>query len=703
MRAPTRKAGIRHLALGAVIAVGAGGAIVLSGSPAMAADTTYYVDCSSTATPQGTLTNPWNALSQVNATTFGAGDQVLFKRGTTCTGQFVGQGSGASGSPITVGAYGTGTARAVINGGGAANAMYLKDLSHWTVRDLRLTNPSATRAERNGIRVETTTAAAKAGIVIDGLEVDNVAGWGDKTGTNASWFSRSAGIIVLASTTAGPINGLRIVNNHVHDTGGGGIKISTKPSAYHTNVYIGSNRIISAGGDGIVVHGSDAPLIEKNRADNLGGGAYPFVAGNFAGMWPINSKNPVFQFNEVTRSYPSIFDSTAWDCDGAIVGTCTFQYNYSSNNAGGFHLGCQACTNLGNYNATEIIRFNVSQDDCRVAQGPSTTAPIEFHNNTFFCSSKPLDLALPTANTKIYNNIFYAASGTFPSGAGVSYKTNLYYGGITAPAADTTAVKADPKLNYPGGAVEIASVGGYKLTTGSPALNAGTPLAALGSRDFWGAAVPKAGGTVNIGADNGSGVSAKTFGSLKEAFNNHGITRDANPQIGGYSLSGRSFSAEALAAKGFTYGPVTSGGVTFDWVQQYIGFPDNVKAAGQKITLSGAGTKVALLGSAAYGSQSGTGTLHYTDGTTSTYTLSFADWWTSTPVAGTTIAAITDYHHKKPTTYNNPSTGRDEQDATLFHSSVPITAGKTVAAITLPNVGGPLASAGLHVFAMKIA
>jgi hypothetical protein len=32
---------------------------------------------------------------------------------------------------------------------------------------------------------------------------------------------------------------------------------------------------------------------------------------------------------------------------------------------------------------------------------------------------------------------------------------------------------------------------------------------------------------------------------------------------------------------------------------------------------------------------------------------------------------------------------------TLFQGSIPITAGKTVAAITLPNVGGPLANASL--------
>ncbi|GAA4443734.1 hypothetical protein ACFQV2_21800 [Actinokineospora soli] len=681
-------------------------AAVVVVAPSASAATAYHVDCAATTGGNGTQSSPWNSLDQVNATTFGPGDQLLFKRGATCTGRLIGTGSGTASAPIRVGAYGTGTARPVINGAGALSAVYLKDVSHWTLNDLRVTNPSGTRAERNGVRVETASADAKAGIVIDGLEVDNVAGWGDKTGTNAAWFSRSSGIMVLGAATAGPINGISIVNNHVHDTGGGGIKISNKPSAYHTSVRIADNRIISAGGDGIVVHGSDAPLVERNRADNLGGGAYPFVAGNFAGMWPINSRNPVFQFNEVTRSYPSIFDSTAWDCDGGIVGTCTYQYNFSAGNAGGFHLGCQTCTSFPNYKAKEVIRYNVSQDDCRAAWVSGSNGPVELHNNTFYCAGNPIDFTLPNgtgATTSIRNNIFVAAHGSFPTAAGVTYDNNLYWGGVTPPSGDTNAVTGDPALAYPGGSGSgFNSVDGYKLRTGSPALGAGAVLAGAGSRDYFGAAVPKADGTVNIGADNGSGVGAHTYPNLKAAFNNTGISKDVNPAIGGFSLSGRSYSSDALAAAGFKTGPVTANGVTFQWTQQYYGFPDNVKAAGQKITLSGSGTAVAFLGAAGYGTQSGTGTVTYTDGTTSTYTLSFTDWWASSPIAGNQVAATLAYHNKAPTTYNNPATGRDEQDVRLFQTSVPITAGKAVASITLPNVGGPLAGAGLHVFAMTV-
>ena len=98
--------------------------------------------------------------------------------------------------------------------------------------------------------------------------------------------------------------------------------------------------IRAVGGDVIVVHNSDTPLVEYNEAYDLGLGKYPFVAGNFAGMWPFTSKNPTFQHNIVGGSRPVTYDATAWDCDVSNTGTCTYQYNYSFGNAGGFYLDC---------------------------------------------------------------------------------------------------------------------------------------------------------------------------------------------------------------------------------------------------------------------------------------------------------------------------------------------------------------------------
>ena len=73
--------------------------------------TTYYVDSSAgldsnTGTSTGT---PWKTISKVNSFTFSAGDNVLFKRGSTWreTISLVPK-SGSSGAYITYSAYGTG-------------------------------------------------------------------------------------------------------------------------------------------------------------------------------------------------------------------------------------------------------------------------------------------------------------------------------------------------------------------------------------------------------------------------------------------------------------------------------------------------------------------------------------------------------------------------------------------------------------------
>lgn len=71
----------------------------------------YYVDPSSTVTiANGSLTNPWKTISQVNAGTVGLlpGDSVLFKRGQVLSGRLIVYASGTALAPIVYSAYGTG-------------------------------------------------------------------------------------------------------------------------------------------------------------------------------------------------------------------------------------------------------------------------------------------------------------------------------------------------------------------------------------------------------------------------------------------------------------------------------------------------------------------------------------------------------------------------------------------------------------------
>jgi len=187
-----------------------------------AGKTVYYVDCSAASDGSGSSSSPWNALTDPDGHGFAAGDTLSFKAGTTCRGTLTPRGSGASGSPITIKAYGSGAAP-VIEGGGASEAtVHLVDQSYWTISGLKVQNSSSTRAQHEGILVEIAGSANQAGISITGDEVANVAGWGDKTGTNASWFSHSAGIAVRVATGSGVFNGVSVTYNNVHDTGGVG-------------------------------------------------------------------------------------------------------------------------------------------------------------------------------------------------------------------------------------------------------------------------------------------------------------------------------------------------------------------------------------------------------------------------------------------------------------------------------------------------
>ncbi len=214
-----------------------------------------------------------------------------------------------------------------------------------------------------------------------------------------------------------------------------------------------------------------------------------------------------------------------------------------------------------------------------------------------------------------------------------------------------------------------------------------------------------AGGTTamhifSMAIGNGTATAGAPYSSLAAAYNNVGITDNADPAAGDFDGTGETFSAQALAAGTPTPltagGQATFGGTTFTWPTA-VGTPDDVIADGQTIDLSGSGTDLGFLGAGAFGAASGTGTITYTDGSTQSYSLAMADWYNNAPVSGDDLATTT-------TSWNFSSSTQTAHPVSIYFASVPLEAGKTVASVTLPTVS---ASAGngitaLHVFAMAI-
>jgi hypothetical protein len=99
-----------------ILAIG----LVLLALPAWGA--IYYVDCNADGDAgAGTGTGAavaWKTIAKVNASSFSAGDSVLFNKGCTWREQLTVPSSGSAGNPITFGAYGSG-ADPIIKGSSA--------------------------------------------------------------------------------------------------------------------------------------------------------------------------------------------------------------------------------------------------------------------------------------------------------------------------------------------------------------------------------------------------------------------------------------------------------------------------------------------------------------------------------------------------------------------------------------------------------
>ena len=187
--------------------------------------------------------------------------------------------------------------------------------------------------------------------------------------------------------------------------------------------------------------------------------------------------------------------------------------------------------------------------------------------------------------------------------------------------------------------------------------------------------------TVNIG-----------YSTLAAARDTVGVSDDADPTAGNLDGSGYSYSAQALASVGVTPGStVTSGTTKFTWPDVPAAKPDAVTTAGQLVAMNGSGTSLSLLGAGSNGTQSGPLTVTYTDGTTSKATVTFADWYANQAVDGCTLV-VTTPHWNRPAGSTQPA----DHQVSLYAATVPLTTGKQIASLTLPN------NDQLHIFATTI-
>lgn len=479
----------------------------------------YYLDCGSGSdSAAGTSAHTaWRTLARLDTVTFAPGDSILLRRGTTCTGVLSPQGSGTAGNPIVVSAYGSG-ARPAIAGAGAPAAVVLHNVQDWEIRHLDVSDTTTPDgASRAGILVALDDYGTGSHYVISDVNVHDVTG----CDCNFADLNASGGIVFKAGGSSVPtgFDGITVAGNTVSNADGEGIVTESTwsqralfPAGSNsfvpiTHLYIGWNRITNSGGDGILVQNGVDSLVEHNLVNG-----YSLRPTQFhAGLVAFNADHPVFQFNEVSHGAGPL-PTWAIDVDGGDSDV-VFQYNFSHDNVGGFLFDCAV---FGTFTDGATIRYNISQNDTG-AQFGSLIIPIvsngcggnpetnlSFYNNVLYTTTA---LALigtlePTVIT-FTNNIFVGRPGgsLILDPVGI-YDHNIYSNVTSTPSADSHALTTDPMFTNPGAGTGFASVFGYTLTCGSPAIGAGAIITGNGGHDFFGFPVPSA-APPNIGAYQG--------------------------------------------------------------------------------------------------------------------------------------------------------------------------------------------------------
>jgi YVTN family beta-propeller protein len=203
--------------------------------------------------------------------------------------------------------------------------------------------------------------------------------------------------------------------------------------------------------------------------------------------------------------------------------------------------------------------------------------------------------------------------------------------------------------------------------------------------------------SVTVGQLHVFAFAGSSAGTTSAPFNNTGISADGAVGTANFDHDGYSYSANDLASQGVAPGStITSGGFSFVWPNVATGSPDNWQAAGQTVAVSlpAGSSSLGILGSATNAGStgsSGTVTVNYSDGTTSTATLSLPDWVVADggalPAGTTTAVSLT---------YRNSAAGPQTVNNYVFATSVPVNPAKTVVSVTLPAT---VNTGQIHVFA----
>ncbi|WP_049732874.1 right-handed parallel beta-helix repeat-containing protein [Rhizobium ecuadorense] len=407
----------------------------------------YYVDPAGSDANDGlSQAAPWQTLSKVNAATLTPGSSVLFKGGSTFTGQLnlsEGKHFGSSGLVTTFGSYGTGKAT-IQAGANTDKGVYALNPHHVTIQDLILVGTgSAVSTARGCYVVNDLLGNSK----LDGVSLLRL----DVSAYGVDGIAVYTGDTAQAAGSASGFNGILIDGCVAHDnTGnavdyyGNGISIQgiyglnlypvshTNPVIRNCKAYNNTGKAglaNSHSGNGILLGQCSGALVEFCEAYN--NGANNTYSSGPVGIWFYDCINSIIQKCESHHNKTGLgtADGGGFDIDGGCQG-CIIQYCYSHDNYGsGLQMYQYADAANIKQMLNNTIRYNISENDAQ--QNTTTKGAILLGNgearassgnnvygNTIFSSVASMNGLYIGTNPNQFTTSYFSNNIVYLTGAG---------------------------------------------------------------------------------------------------------------------------------------------------------------------------------------------------------------------------------------------------------------------------------------------
>jgi hypothetical protein len=370
---------------------------------------TYYVNLNGNDANAGTSpAAAWKTIAKVNAMTFIPGDSILFQGQQSFNGSIffdaTDTGADSSGNliaPITIGAYGTGSATI---SSGTDFGFFAQRNGGITLQDLNFRGTGPAANANDGVAFFNNAAGNIKQSDIK-LQRVTVSGYG-KNGLSIGGFNGSSGyrnVSILDSTFNDNRDGVTFFGPAFN---------AAAPVYAHSNVLVshvqafendGNSSATNPTGNGIVFGSVRDGVIERSVAHH-NGSANTATTGP-VGIWAYDSDRITIQHNEsYSNQRGSGGDGDGFDFD-QNTSNSVMQYNYAHDNDGAGFLLYTGQQNI--FHDDNTVRYNVSERDGRT-QG----------YGGIVIGGRVTDL-------EVYNNTIYFPSGSFGTNSAAVYITSI--------------------------------------------------------------------------------------------------------------------------------------------------------------------------------------------------------------------------------------------------------------------------------------